>query len=119
MSKFMSPEKALQRLVEDTAAPVLARCEALRQLAHPPLLLLRRLLVETAKRTKPVPARLRAIAAFAYARHRRSEDASDSRSIFQLTDLRGHHYESSPRKPRDLWTLAWLMLPQLYLAPPV
>jgi len=74
MSKFMSPEVALQRLVEDTQAPVLARCEALRQLAHPPLCLLRRLLaiprstVETAKRKRPVPARLRAIATLAYAR---------------------------------------------------
>jgi hypothetical protein len=68
MPKFMSPETALRRLVEDTAAPVLARCEALRQLAHPPLCLLRRLLVDTSKRAEPVPARLRAIAALAYAR---------------------------------------------------
>ncbi|MGD0181622.1 MAG: hypothetical protein ABSC15_17560 [Terriglobales bacterium] len=67
MPRFMQPRTALARLVEDEEAPVGARCRALRQLAHPPLLLLRRLLVDTAKRTKPVPARLRAIAALAFA----------------------------------------------------
>ncbi len=64
----MLPETALARLVEDADAPIMARCEALRQLAHPPLCLLRHLLVDTAKRSKPVPAKLKAIAALAYVR---------------------------------------------------
>lgn len=69
----MSAEMALRRLAEDVQAPVLARCDALRQLAHPPLCMLRRLLAsprsagELAKRKRPVPARLRAIAALKYA----------------------------------------------------
>jgi len=68
MARFMTPESALERVVDDENAPVMLRCDALRQLAHPPLLLLRRLLVNTAKRNKPVPSRLFAIAALAYAR---------------------------------------------------
>lgn len=73
MPKFMSADTALKRLVEDTQAPVLARCDALRQLAHPPLCMLRRLLAiprsltELAKRKKPIPPRLRAIATLKYA----------------------------------------------------
>jgi hypothetical protein len=63
----MSPQTALARRAEDPDAPIMARCEALKQLAHPPLSLLRRLLVETAKRAKPVPAKLKAIAALKYA----------------------------------------------------
>ena len=68
MSKFMSPTAALKRLVEDDAAPCAARVQALRQIARPPLCLLRRLLVKTTKRVKPVPSRLLAVAALAYAR---------------------------------------------------
>jgi hypothetical protein len=64
----MTISTALQRLVEDDAAPVGARCRALRQLDHPPLVLLRRLLVDTDKRTRPVPSRLKAVATLAYAR---------------------------------------------------
>jgi len=67
MPKFMNVSTALQRLVEDDAAPVGARVKALRQLDHPPLTLLRRLLVDTAKRTVPVPSRLKAIAALKFA----------------------------------------------------
>lgn len=67
MPKFMSVSTALARLVEDDGAPVMARSKALQQLAHPPLTLLRRLLVDTAKRTIPVPSRLRAIAALKFA----------------------------------------------------
>jgi hypothetical protein len=67
MPKFMSVSTALARLVEDDAAPVMARCKALQQLAHPALTLLRRLLVDTNKRTTPVPSRLRAIAALKFA----------------------------------------------------
>ena len=44
MPKFMQPETALARLVEDEGAPVADRVRALRMLAHPPLCMLRRLL---------------------------------------------------------------------------
>ena len=56
--KFMQPETALARLAEDDQAPVMARVQALRQLVHPPLCLLRRLLVDSAKRTPQVLDRL-------------------------------------------------------------
>jgi hypothetical protein len=68
MSKFMSPRSALVRLVEDDEAPVGLRVQALKQIEHPPLVMLRRLLVETSKRTTPVPARLRALATIRYVR---------------------------------------------------
>jgi hypothetical protein len=67
MPKFMSVSTALARLVEDDAAPVGSRVRALRQLDHPPLALLRRLLVDTT-RTVPIPSRLKAVATLAYAR---------------------------------------------------
>jgi hypothetical protein len=67
MPKFMSVSTALSRLVEDDAAPVGSRVRALRQLDHPPLALLRRLLVDTT-RTVPIPSRLKAVATLAYAR---------------------------------------------------
>lgn len=67
MSKFMSPRSALARLVEDEEAPVNLRAQALEQLVHPPLCLLRRLIVDTSKRTTPVPAKLRAVATIRYA----------------------------------------------------
>jgi hypothetical protein len=67
MSKFGSPVTFLKRLVEDDSAPCAARVLALKQIDHPPLCLLRRLLVKTA-RTKPVPSRLLALAALKYAR---------------------------------------------------
>ena len=68
MSKFMNPSAALKRLVEDEDAPCAARVLALKQIAHPALCFLRRLPVKTSKRTKPVPSRLLAVAALAYAR---------------------------------------------------
>jgi hypothetical protein len=67
MSKFMSVAAALKRVVEDEAAPCAARVLALKQIPNPPLCLLRRLLVKTANRAKPVPSRLLAVAALAYA----------------------------------------------------
>jgi hypothetical protein len=67
MSKFMSPRSCLARLVEDEEAPVGLRVQALKQIVRPPLVMLRRLLVDTAKRTTPVPAKLRAVAAIRYA----------------------------------------------------
>jgi hypothetical protein len=74
--KFMLAETALTRLIEDSQAPVKSRCEALRQLQKPSISMLRRLLVQTAKRKKPVPARLRALAALRYAEVRRAKDAA-------------------------------------------
>ncbi len=41
--------------------------QALQQLTHPPLCMLRRLLAETSKRVKPVPSKVRALAALKYA----------------------------------------------------
>jgi hypothetical protein len=67
MSKFMSPRSALVRLVEDSEAPIGLRVQALKQIAHPPLVMLRRLIVDTSKRTSPVPAKLRALATIRYA----------------------------------------------------
>lgn len=64
----MSPTAALKRLVEDDEAPCGARVLALKQIEHPPLCLLRRLLVKTSKRAKTVPSRLLAVAALKYAR---------------------------------------------------
>jgi hypothetical protein len=63
----MSPRSALIRLVEDNGAPVGLRVQALREVVHPPLVMLRRLIVETSKRITPVPARLRAYATIRYA----------------------------------------------------
>jgi hypothetical protein len=63
----MSPTAALKRVVEDEDAPCAARVLALKQIVHPPLCLLRRLLVKTSKRIKPVPSRLLAVAALKYA----------------------------------------------------
>jgi hypothetical protein len=68
MSKFMSPRSALVRLVEDEEAPVGLRVQALKQIARPPLVMLRRLLVDTLKRTTPIPGKLRAVAAIRYAK---------------------------------------------------
>jgi hypothetical protein len=67
MPKYMKPDTALARLVEDDGAPVGLRVRALRALNHPTLVLLRRLLVDTATRTVPVPSRLKAIAALKFA----------------------------------------------------
>ena len=68
MGMWMQPKSALTRLVEDDEAPIMARCRALQQIDHPELAVLRRLLVETKTRKKPVPSRLKAIASLAYAR---------------------------------------------------
>jgi hypothetical protein len=68
MPKFMLATTALARLVENENASPNARCEALRQLEHPPLVLLRRLLVDSDKRVTPVPIRLKSLATLKYAR---------------------------------------------------
>jgi hypothetical protein len=66
MTKFLNPVAALKRVLEDPEAPTMARVEALRQIPHPPLLLLRRILVGSA--TGKVPSRLYAAAALAYSK---------------------------------------------------
>lgn len=63
MAKF-EPLAALKKLAENDEAPTMARVSALKQIPHPPLALLRRLLV----RPVPVAPRLYAIAALAFAR---------------------------------------------------
>lgn len=67
MSKFMSPRSALVRLVEDDEAPVGLRVQALKRIEHLPLVMLRQLIVDTSKRTTPVPPRFRALATIRYA----------------------------------------------------
>lgn len=68
MGLWMSKRTALTRLVEDDDAPVMARVRALEQLEHPQLAVLRRILVNSKTRQKPVPSKLRAVAALAYSR---------------------------------------------------
>ena len=68
MAKFMHPNVALSRLVEDEGATIADRVRALRMIPHPALCMLRRLLFRS--RTTPglVPSRLVAAAALAFAR---------------------------------------------------
>jgi hypothetical protein len=68
MSKFISSRQALIRVLEDDKAPTKLRIEALRQIPHPPLCVMRRLIAETATRVTPVPSRLKAIVTLAYVR---------------------------------------------------
>jgi hypothetical protein len=78
MSYLMTPELVLARVVADEKAPVADRVTALKMLEHPALLMLRELLVvempNKRKRDpnrpmrKPVPAKLRSLAAIKYAR---------------------------------------------------
>lgn len=69
MGMLMKPEAALLRLVEDDDAPIMARVRALEKVPHPPLALLRRLLVVSeTPREKPVPSKLLAVATHAYFR---------------------------------------------------
>jgi hypothetical protein len=74
MAEFMAPETALSRLVEDDAAPIGARVRALHELRHPSLKMLRRLLVDTKKRKRPVPAKVRALATLRYAEEMRLQN---------------------------------------------
>ena len=81
MGWFMLPEEALARVVADDKAPIKSRVTALEMIEHPPLELLRMLLVrETPNRrkqdkTRPmrksVPSKLQAVAAIKYAREMR------------------------------------------------
>ena len=69
MSKFMSTATALKRVILDDDAPVGARVKALRLLQRPQLVMLRRLLHRSLDQSRrPVPSRLLAAAALAYAR---------------------------------------------------
>ncbi len=62
----MRPETALARTVDDETLSASVRCKALEKLEHPPLELLRRLLVRSKKR-KQQPSRLVALASLKYA----------------------------------------------------
>jgi hypothetical protein len=66
--KFMLPETALARLVEDDSASVADRVRALRMIEHPALCLLRRLLHRSHSNPERVPSRLLAAAALAFAK---------------------------------------------------
>ena len=66
MGLWMSAKTVLQRVVEDEKAPVMTRVRALQEVQHPELAMLRRLLVDTKTRTKPVPAKLKALASLRY-----------------------------------------------------
>lgn len=68
MAKFLDPNTALSRLVEDPGATIADRIRALRMIPHPALCMLRRLLFRS--RTTPglVPSRLVAAAALAFAK---------------------------------------------------
>jgi hypothetical protein len=68
MPKFMQPETALARLVEDEGASVADRVRALRMLAHPSLCMLRRILHRSRHDPARMPSRLLAAAALAYAK---------------------------------------------------
>jgi hypothetical protein len=68
MSKFLKPETALARLVEEDGASVGDRVRALRMLEHPPLLMLRRLLHRSRKEPGRIPPRLLAAASLAFVR---------------------------------------------------
>jgi hypothetical protein len=65
MGLWMSAKTALQRVIEDEKAPIMVRVRALRQVEHPELAMLRRLLVAKT-RTTPVPAKLKALASLKY-----------------------------------------------------
>ena len=68
MGLFMKADSALLRVVIDDACPVMARVNALKQVQHPPLIVLRSLIVETeTPRLKPVPVKLKTLAALKYA----------------------------------------------------
>jgi hypothetical protein len=76
MSKWMSPETALSRVIENADAPVMARVNALRQLPHPSLNMLQRLIAQTAERkANPIPAKLAALATLKYAEEIRARKA--------------------------------------------
>lgn len=63
----MKPDCALTRLVKDEDAPIGKRVQALKLLTHPELRMLRELLYEPkTPRAKPVPIKLKALAAIRY-----------------------------------------------------
>ena len=84
MAKFMRPETALARLAEDEHAPIHARVQALQQLPHPPLCMLRRLLAETSKRARPVPSKVRALAALKYAQETQYRETNAVKAKVQV-----------------------------------
>ncbi len=87
MGFWMSERCALSRLVEDEAAPIMARVRALEQIEHPQLAVLRRLLVNSKTRKTPVPSKLRAVAALAYAKEMGLRERRKALEI-RMADLR-------------------------------
>jgi hypothetical protein len=68
MAKFMTPRMARVQIIADENAPVRLRIQALKEVHNPPIAMLRRLVAVTAARKlKPVPSRLRALALMRYA----------------------------------------------------
>jgi len=82
----MLPETALARVVEDDQAPIRARVKALEQIAHPSLCMLRRLLVNSAKRKKHVPSKVRALAALKYAREVQLRKIEAAKKVPTISD---------------------------------
>ena len=75
MPKFIQVDNALERIVENESVPVRLRYQALKEMSHPSLDMLRRMLVQhngvskaslRAKRKKPVPPKLLALATLRY-----------------------------------------------------
>jgi len=65
----MKVDSALLRVVEDDGAPIMKRVRALEMVENAPMALLRRLLLEPkTPRKKPIPSKLRAVAALKYAK---------------------------------------------------
>lgn len=93
MGKFMHPKTALARVVEDDKVPIMVRYRALEQIANPSLNMLRRLLVKTAN-GKPVPSRIRALAALKYDAAIKAQNARRERRLLEK--------KSSPVGPIDM-----------------
>src|SRR5437868_3140074 len=69
MSFLPSADTVLLRVVVDEKAPVSQRVAALKLVKHAPMTILRNLLVESkTPGKKPVPSKLKAVAALAYSR---------------------------------------------------
>jgi hypothetical protein len=90
MGWFLTPEQALARVVADENAPVKDRVTALGMIEHPALELLRPLLVRSMPHLqrsprppkKPIPAKLRSLAAIKFAREVRfRQDRARARGI--------------------------------------
>jgi len=69
MAYWMKADTALLRVVEDDGAGIMKRVRALEMVERAPMALLRRLILEPkTPRKKPIPSKLRAVAALKYAK---------------------------------------------------